>query len=129
MRKPSSTNLANEQAINMNCNIAFTLSIIGGRWKPSILATLVSCPVRYSELKRAIPNVSERILILQLKQLEKDGLIRRIAYAEVPPRVEYELTEKGLSMWPLLHKLFDWGKQHKHDMGMEPGRDCNADIQ
>src|SRR3712207_2485631 len=112
MRKQSSTNLSNEQLLNMHCGIAYTLSLIGGRWKPSIMARLLGGKVRYSELKRSISHVSERILILQLRELEKDGLVKRIVYAEVPPRVEYELTKRGLSMQPLLESLSEWGNTH-----------------
>ena len=124
MRKETSTNLSNEQLININCGIAYTLSLIGGRWKPSILARLLAGKVRYSDLKRSITNVSERILILQLRELEKDGLVKRTVYPQVPPKVEYELTETGLSMRPLLYSLSEWGNQHKQDIGMEPGEAC-----
>jgi len=109
MRKSNSTNTINKNKIDSDCGIAYTLSLIGGRWKPSILWRLVKGRRRYSELRKLLPDVSERMLVLQLRELEKDGLIRRRVYAEVPPRVEYELTEEGNSIKPVLKSLSDWG--------------------
>ena len=99
--------------IDETCGMAYTLSLIGGRWKPGILWRLVTGKMRYSELRKSLPDVSERILVLQLRELEKDGLIKRIVYAEVPPRVEYELTQAGMSMKPMLKSISDWGVSHK----------------
>jgi DNA-binding HxlR family transcriptional regulator len=93
--------------------MAYTLDLIGGRWKPNILWALLDGKLRYSELKKVIPDVSERILVLQLRELEKDGLITRLVYAEVPPRVEYELTNDGQSMKPMLECISDWGDKHR----------------
>jgi DNA-binding HxlR family transcriptional regulator len=115
MRKENSTNTLNRNRINLNCGMAYTLDLIGGRWKPSILWALLDGKLRYSELKKNIPDVSERILVLQLRELEKDGLIRRFVYAEVPPRVEYELTIDGESMKPMLQCISDWGDKHRPD--------------
>lgn len=113
MRKESSTNTLNKKSINETCDLAHTISLIGGRWKPSILWRLLSGKMRYSELRKALPNVSERILVLQLRELEKDGLIKRIVYAEVPPRVEYEVTALGQSMKPMLKAILDWGVKNR----------------
>ena len=110
MRKETSTNLVNEKRLNRYCGIAYTLQIIGGRWKASILSWLISGKMRYNELRRSIPDVSERILVLQLRELERDGVIKRIVHPEVPPRVEYELTELGKSMRPILKVLSEWGE-------------------
>ena len=110
MRKQASTNFENEQRIIESCAMAYTVSIIDGRWKPAILWQLVKGKLRYNELRKAIPAASERILVLQLRELEQDGLIKRIVYAEVPPKVEYLLTEKGTSLKPLLKAMSDWGK-------------------
>jgi DNA-binding HxlR family transcriptional regulator len=93
--------------------MAYTLDLIGGRWKPAILWALLEGKLRYSELKKNIPDVSERILVLQLRELEKDGLIKRLVYAEVPPRVEYELTSDGQSMRQMLQIISDWGTLHR----------------
>jgi DNA-binding HxlR family transcriptional regulator len=114
MRKESSTNTLNRNRIVGNCGMAYTLDLIGGRWKPAILWTLVNNgKLRYSELKKSIPDVSERILVLQLRELEKDGLVKRLVYAEVPPRVEYELTIDGASLQPMLQVISDWGELHR----------------
>jgi len=113
MRKKSSTNLENELLINGNCGMAYTLDLIGGRWKPSILYKLLKGSTRYSQLRKAMPAVSERILILQLRELESDGVISRTIYPEVPPRVEYELTALGKSLEPVLRVLSDWGDANR----------------
>ncbi len=113
MRKESSTNTLNRNKIHVNCGMAYTLDLIGGRWKPTILWALLGGKLRYSELKNNIPDVSERILVLQLRELEKDGLIKRLVYAEVPPRVEYELTSDGQSMRHMLQIISDWGDLHR----------------
>lgn len=93
--------------------MSYTLTVIGGRWKPAILFRLTRGKMRYSELRDSISNVTERMLVLQLREMEKDGLIKRIVYAEVPPRVEYELTEKGNSLRPILKNLSDWGMHNR----------------
>ena len=99
--------------ISNNCGMAYTLDVIGGRWKPTILWSLLNGKLRYSELKKSIPDVSERILVLQLRELEKDGLINRLVYAEVPPRVEYEPTKDGASLQPMLQIISEWGDIHR----------------
>lgn len=114
MRKETSTNYFNEKKINASCGMAYTLSLIGGRWKPNILwQLLIHGRMRYSELRKMIPKVSERMLVAQLRELEKDQLIDRIVHPEVPPRVEYELTELGYSMKPMLESISDWGAMHR----------------
>jgi len=113
MRKTSSSNAFNERELNENCGMSYALSILGGRWKPAVLWQLLDGKKRYSVLRKAIPNVSERMLVSQLRELENDGILRRIVYAEVPPRVEYELTELGLSMQPVLQSISDWGNMHR----------------
>ncbi|MEN7551779.1 helix-turn-helix domain-containing protein [Rapidithrix thailandica] len=113
MRKENSSNNINEKKIAAKCGMAYTLSLIGGRWKPTILWRLMDGKMRYSELKRSIPDVSERMLVMQLRELEKGELVKRIVYAEVPPKVEYELTALGLSMRPMLQSISDWGEAHR----------------
>lgn len=95
------------------CGVAYTLGLIGGRWKPNIMWRLLRGKCRYNELRRSIEGVSERILITQLRELEADQLVKRIVYPEVPPKVEYELTALGLSMKPLLQSISDWGEDHR----------------
>ncbi|WP_295119018.1 helix-turn-helix domain-containing protein [uncultured Chitinophaga sp.] len=111
--KATSTNALNKKEIDASCGVAFTLSLIGGRWKPAILWALLDGRKRYSELKRTIHQVSERMLTAQLRELEEHGLISRHVFPEVPPRVEYELTELGWSMKGLLQQISDWGDVHR----------------
>lgn len=113
MRKESSTNAYNAQRIHARCGMAYTLSLIAGRWKPAILWQLLAEGKRYTELVKSIPGASERMLIAQLRELEKDGLIKRSVFAEVPVRITYELTDLGFSMKFLLQNLSDWGDQHR----------------
>jgi len=113
MRKENSTNTLNKQRIEKDCGMFYTLTVVGGRWKPAILWRLSHGKMRYSELRDSIANITERMLVLQLREMEKDGLIKRIVYAEVPPRVEYEMTAKGKSLGPILKSLSDWGEENR----------------
>ena len=115
MRKESSTNLENETLINANCGIAYAINLIGGRWKVPVMARLMRGTMRYNELRKDLPMVSERILILQLREMEKDGLISRKVYPEVPPKVEYSLTPLGLSLGPVFDYLSEWGDKNRPD--------------
>lgn len=91
----------------------YTMSLIGGKWKLHILYWLGHQPVmRYGEIKRELGNITHKMLSSQLKELERDGLILRKEYPQVPPKVEYSLTELGESLLPLLHGLCDWGEAH-----------------
>jgi len=113
MRKNSSTNALNQQQINASCGMAHTLDIIGGRWKPAILCRLRFGPMRYGELKKSIEGISERMLVAQLRELEKDQIVERRVYAEVPPRVEYQLTPLGQTMKTMFDAMSDWGNMHR----------------
>lgn len=113
MRKEESTNAQNEAALIRNCGMAYALSVIGGRWKPNILYCLLKGKMRYNELRKAIDGVSERMLVAQLRELEDFGLVKRIIYPEVPPKVEYELTELGYSTEPMLNMMSDWGNKNR----------------
>lgn len=117
MRKQESTNAQNEANIIRNCGMAYTLSVIGGRWKPTILFSLLNGRMRYSELRRSIDGISERMLVAQLRELEEAGLVQRIIYPEVPPRVEYELTPAGVSTEPMLQCMSDWGNRLREKKG------------
>jgi len=86
--------------------------LIRGRYKPDILIHLGKGRFRFSELLRAIPRVSERVLARQLDELERDGLIHRTAYPEIPPRVEYCLTPFGTTLCPVIKQIWKWGVQH-----------------
>lgn len=113
MRKETSTNAINEKQINDSCGMAYSLSVLGGRWKPAILCRLMYKTMRYSDLKNSIDQISERMLVSQLRELEADLVVKRTVYPVVPPRVEYELTELGLSMKPMLKAMSDWGNMHR----------------
>ncbi len=89
-----------------------TLELIGGKWKGIVLFYLLDGRLRFSELKRRIGCVTQRMLTKQLRELEASGLVNRIVYAEVPPRVEYELTKEGQSLKPVLSALKKWGETH-----------------
>ena len=94
----------------------YTLSIIGGKWKMIILYLLYNHKVvRYNELKRLIGSISHKMLSSQLKDLEKDGLIIRKEYPQIPPRVEYSLTQKGRSLFPLMEEMCKWGELNKSE--------------
>jgi DNA-binding HxlR family transcriptional regulator len=89
-----------------------TLKVLGGKWKLLILWHLKDNDRRYSELKRLIPEITEKMLIQQLRELEDDGLVQRTVFSEVPPKVEYSFTEYGRSLEPVLQTLCNWGEQH-----------------
>ena len=88
------------------------LKVIGGKWKVVILCHLFKDKYRTSELKRLMPNVSQKMLVQQLRELEQDGVIRRVLYHQAPPKVEYELTDYGRSLKSTMDVLCDWGEQH-----------------
>lgn len=114
MRKETSTNTINKQQLEENCGMAYAISVISGRWKMSILALLQDHGnLRYSELKRNLPGISERMLIAQLKELETDELVERISYPQVPPKVEYKLSKKGKTLDKILTELSNWGEINK----------------
>lgn len=92
---------------------AYAISLIDGKWKMHILFWLWKMEVmRYSELKRALGNVTHKMLSNQLKELERDGLLIRTEYPQVPPKVEYSLSDLGQSLMPVLHEICKWGHQH-----------------
>lgn len=111
-RKETSTYTRNEQCI-IECNLTYAVYKIGGRWKLPILSRLENDKLRFGQLKNEFSYISERMLTLQLKALEKDGLIKRTVYAEVPPKVEYELTEIALELTPIFKLLSEWGGRQR----------------
>lgn len=92
------------------CPITNTMKVLGGKWKPIILYSLIDGSVRFGKLAAYIPAISRKILTEQLKELVQDGLVRRVEYAEVPPRVEYSLTPLGETAIPILNTMCQWGK-------------------
>ena len=95
------------------CSVEAALSVIGGVWKPVILFHLLERKMRFGELSRLVPNATQRMLTLRLRELEADKVITRTVYPEVPPRVEYSLTELGRTLEPVLLSLRDWGDEYK----------------
>lgn len=95
-----------------SCPVSVALEVFGGKWKLQIIWILHENSLRFGELKRQLPGVSEKILIQALKDLTEDGIIIRIQYPEVPPRVEYHLTEVGRSLLPILKELSNWSIEH-----------------
>ncbi len=95
------------------CPVETTLTLIGDKWKVLILRDLMPGTKRFGELKKSIGNVSQKVLTAQLRAMEGSGLVHREVYAEVPPRVEYSLTELGRSLKPILDSMWAWGEEYK----------------
>ncbi len=111
--KETSTNFANRLALSDECPEVYASNIIGGQWTLVICSWLLNGKLRFSELKRNLPNITERMLTLQLRKLEENKIISRTVYAEVPPRVEYELTPIGYALTPVIKALESWGDEHR----------------
>jgi DNA-binding HxlR family transcriptional regulator len=94
------------------CPVATAIDIIGGKWKPTILLHLKDQPRRFNELRRLVPGITQRMLTLQLRALEDDGIITRKIGDQVPPHVEYFFTERGRTLGPALEALEAWGEEH-----------------
>lgn len=97
--------------------VEVALLAIGGKWKLRILDHLVFEIRRYSDLRRLIPQITEKMLIQQLRQLERDGLVLRVVYPSVPPKVEYSFTEYGRTLYPMVQTMYEWGKLHAQKDG------------
>ena len=95
------------------CPVETTLTLIGDKWKVLILRDLMPGTKRFGELKKSVGNVSQKVLTAQLRAMEENGLVNRTVYAEVPPRVEYSLTELGKSLKPILDSMWAWGEEYK----------------
>ena len=95
------------------CPVETTLTLIGDKWKVLILRDLMTGTKRFGELKKSVGNVSQKVLTVQLRNMEQSGLLTRKVYAEVPPRVEYSLTETGKSLEPILDAMRVWGEDYK----------------
>lgn len=110
--KKSSVIQENKGNAHLSCPVTFVMEKIGGYWKPIIMFNLLSGAKRYSELKRSIDSITEKVLIQQLKQLEKDGLVIRKSKPVVPPHVTYELSKSGKDLYPVLYEMAIWATQH-----------------
>lgn len=99
-----------------NCPLDAALQAIGGKWKGIILFHLARGKMRFNELQKSIGKVTERMLIRQLRELERDGLITRTVFPVVPPKVEYEITEFGQTLIPVLTQLNQWGREYMNEL-------------
>jgi DNA-binding HxlR family transcriptional regulator len=116
--KETSTNFANKQALADECSEAYAANIIGGQWALVICSWLLNGKLRFGELKKKLPNITERMLTLQLRKLEENKIVTRTLYAEVPPRVVYELTSIGYELEAIIRQLESWGQKHKDLMAI-----------
>lgn len=98
---------------NLECPVEITLSLIQNKWKILILRDLLEGTKRFGEIKRSLKTISQKVLSENLHEMEKDKLITRKVFAEIPPKVEYSLTELGFSLKPILDSMFKWGEEYK----------------
>ena len=117
-----------QDSFSPDCPIRNILSRIGDKWSLLVLHTLHDRDVlRFKELQRSIPDISQKMLTVTLRTLEQDGFVTRKVYAEVPPKVEYQLTERALSLLPQIYVLIDWAKEHM-DAIMEDRREWHNRV-
>lgn len=122
------------QQINKNCPVSATIRLIGGKYKALLLWHLTSQTLRFSGLRKMVPEATPKMLTQQLRELEDDGLITRKIYPVVPPKVEYSLTERGRSLFPILKAMYDWGALLMESEGVCPqcsmsnGSECAGDC-
>ena len=105
--------MAKSKNLVSSCPMDVTINILSGKWKIAILWHLSRGVVRFNEFQRMLPNITQKTLTMQLRELERDSIIYRKVYPEVPPKVEYGLTEVGESMKPILSSMCEWGKEYQ----------------
>lgn len=108
--------MRSKQDILPECPVATTVLMIGSKWKLLIIRNLMVRPWRFNELQKSIDGISQKALTEALRSMEADGIVKRTAYPEVPPRVEYSLTELGESMRPIINSMENWGRAYKEQM-------------
>lgn len=118
--------------INKNCPVSATLRLIGGKYKALLLWHLTDCTLRFGALRRLVPEATPKMLTQQLRELEQDDLICRMVYPVVPPKVEYTLTARGQSLFPILQAMYAWGSSEMEKQGVQPqcsmtGHGCGCD--
>lgn len=97
-----------------SCPVTATMQVLGGKWKAILINAIYhTSPARFGELKRSVKGITQSMLTQQLRELEDDGLINRKIYAEIPPKVEYTLTEFGLTLSPIMQSMANWGKEYR----------------
>lgn len=114
--KETSTNFENKRSLENECSEVYASSIIGGQWSLAICCYLINGKLRFGELKKCLPNITERMLTLQLRKMEENKIVKRTVYAEVPPRVEYELTPIGKKLSNIISELRKWGTEHRNTL-------------
>jgi DNA-binding HxlR family transcriptional regulator len=105
--------MKDERFCNSNCPFTRAIGTIGNKWKPIIINVIGTRTIRFGQLDSIIPLISRKVLTEQLKELEEDGLLERLAYKELPPRVEYKLSEKGLAFLPILEHIKEWNLKYE----------------
>ncbi|XPV68414.1 MAG: winged helix-turn-helix transcriptional regulator [Halarcobacter sp.] len=110
------------------CFFQLATDIIGGKWKGMVLWALKKGVKRNGELRKIIPKISQKMLTQQLRELEDAGIVQRIVYQEIPPKVEYKLTSFGEKLIPILQELHDWGKEYALNYNIEIVKDANCEI-
>ena len=104
-----------------DCPVATTVSLIGSKWKLLIMRNLLVRPWRFNELQRSLEGISQKVLTDSLRSMEEDGIITRTVFPEVPPRVEYALSELGESMRPIIKSMEAWGTEYKQNLNQKSG--------
>lgn len=108
------------------CDVAQTITLIGGKWKSIIIFYLLGGTLRFGQVQRKLPGITQRMLTLQLRELEADGIVQRTVYPEVPPRVEYSLTPLGQSLRPVIMSMKKWGSQYRISTVASEQTRCSA---
>ncbi|PZR25432.1 MAG: transcriptional regulator [Azospira oryzae] len=103
--------MRDDRFCNSNCPFTRAIGTIGNKWKPIIINVIGTHTIRFGQLAAIIPHISRKVLTEQLKELEEDGLLERLVYKEIPPRVEYKLSEKGLAFLPILENIKQWNSK------------------
>ncbi len=127
-RKESSVNFENKQTLAACCSVIYATELLSGQWMLAICCALVNGKLRFGELKKSVPGITERMLTLHLRKMEANKLIKRTVYAEVPPRVEYELTEITRELDPIINELQAWGERHKAMIKLK-SRECEHELE
>ena len=118
----NNTNIENQEVNNKkifvfdenSCPVTATMKVLGGKWKPILINAIYhTTPARFGELKRSVIGITQSMLTQQLRELEDDGIISRKIYAQIPPKVEYTLTEFGLTLSPVIQTMANWGLEYK----------------
>ena len=105
--------MRDEKFCNSNCPFTRAIGTIGNKWKPIIINVIGTRSIRFGQLDAIVPHISRKVLTEQLRELEEDGLLERLAYKEIPPRVEYNLSEKGLAFLPILENIKEWNLKYE----------------